>query len=344
MKMLKKILRSIRLALGKQFLDKKTVPMPSAHRPNKILFLRQDGKIGDYIVSSFVFREIKKLHTECFIGVVCSTKNAYLFDKNPYIDQLYFVKTKYICDYIKCGQLLAKEQYDVVIDPTVTLRNRDLLFLRLISANNYIGYKKENYQLFNININAENAHFSEIYHQALEKIGFYPISAKYDVPMEEQSENDIIQFLQEKHLSNYMVVNFFGAGSARRFDDNSMQRLLDYLTHHNMIVVLLAYPEVMDKLVTLAKAYTNVFVYEKTKTIFHSISLIKYANLVISPDTSIIHIASAFEKPLIAFYSQDEENFVNWHPNNKAETHILRFHKSVNELDFTQIKPEWLKG
>lgn len=344
MKKIKQFLRSIRLAIGKQIFDKKRPLVNGVFPPKKILFLRHDGKIGDYVVSSFVFREIKKQSSHTEISVVCSHKNAYLFEKNPYIDKLYFVKTKDIVDYIKCGKILAKESFDFVIDPTITLRNRDLLFLRLINAKNYVGYKKENYSLFNINIDAQKIHFNEIYRQALELIGFNHISTQYDIPADQQSAEDISLFLKENKLTSYIAVNFFGAGSARRFSDNAMKTLLTHLTNNTKHIVLLTFPEVTDKLQQLAKNYKNVLVYEKTHNIFHTIELIKHSNTVISPDTSIVHIAAGFHKPLIAFYSQDEENFVNWHPNNQSETHIIRFEKSVNEIDFTQIKTEWLQA
>ena len=156
---LKFILRKYRLKLGKCFLDKKNTQATPIFPPKSILFLRQDGKIGDYIVSSFVFREIKKQSPQTKIGVVCSAQNAYLFEQNPNIDALYLVKTKDILDYYRCGKKLAAEQYDVVIDPTLTLRNRDLLFLRTIGAKSYIGYQKEDYQLFDRNIPAQSVHY-----------------------------------------------------------------------------------------------------------------------------------------------------------------------------------------
>lgn len=341
MKKIKKYLRNIRLAIGKQILDKKQPLVNVSFPPKKVLFLRHDGKIGDYIVSSFVFREIKKQSPDTEIAVICSHKNAYLFGKNPNIDKCYIVKARNIKDYIRAGKQLAKESFDFVIDPTHTIRNRDLLFLRLIKAKNYIGYKKENYKIFNLNIKSENLHYAEIYKRTLEAIGFHNIKTNYDIPVDQQSEKDIQKFLQENHLSNYIALNFFGAGSSRSFNDEAIKSLLDNLTSNT--IVLLAFPSVLEKLKTLTEKYNNVFIYENSKTIFHSIALIKNASIVISPDTSIVHIAAGFNKPIIAFYSQDEENFVHWHPNNKAETHILRFHNSVNELDFTQIKPEWLQ-
>ena len=73
---LKQRLRMLRIKLGKWLLDSTT---HQAHplRYEKVLFLRQDGKIGDYIVSSFVFREIKKQNPNAHIGVVCTQKNAF---------------------------------------------------------------------------------------------------------------------------------------------------------------------------------------------------------------------------------------------------------------------------
>ena len=88
---IKNILRNIRLYIGKKLLDHN---VPTNHNLNnkekikKILFLRQDGKIGDMVVSSFAFRELKKQRPDIHIGVVCTKNNRYLLENNPYIDTL----------------------------------------------------------------------------------------------------------------------------------------------------------------------------------------------------------------------------------------------------------------
>ncbi|UKH18520.1 glycosyltransferase family 9 protein [Actinobacillus pleuropneumoniae] len=342
---IKAMLRNIRLSLGKRCLDKNfSSKFVSNHFPyHKILFLRQDGKIGDYIVSSFVFREIKKQSPETHIGVVCSRNNAYLFEHSPYIDQLYFVRTKNIGDYLACGKQLAKEQYDVVIDPTVTLRNRDLLFLRTINAKCYIGYDKTDYKLFSLNVTDKQQHFAQIYKQALELAGFTNIDTQYDIPRDEKSAKAVKDYLSKNRLEHFITLNLFGAGSARRFSDEKMMELLTYLCKvSTKPILLLTFPEVTPKLKQIADRFENVFVYEYTQTVFDTIELIRHSDILISPDTSTVHIASGLSKKIIGFYSSDEQNFIHWHPNNKAETHILRFKQSVNDLDFNRIQPEWL--
>ena len=147
-------LKALRLKIGKWILDKssRSANPQSLKHPKSFLFLRQDGKIGDYIVSSFVFREIKKFNPLIKIGVICTKQNAYLFQRNHHIDEIYLVKKRNILDYIKTALFIRKERYDVVIDPTLVLRNRDLLLLRILNARNYIGYRKADYNIFNINI------------------------------------------------------------------------------------------------------------------------------------------------------------------------------------------------
>ena len=54
--------------------------------------------------------------------------------------------------------------------------------------------------------------------------------------------------------------------------------------------------------------------------------LIKESALVITPDTSIVHIASAFSIPTIAIYREDkkgEHNLITWGPNSDKATIII---------------------
>lgn len=341
---IKKLLQKVRILIGKFLIDKNNLFDSSKYELNKILFLRQDGRIGDYVVSSFVFRELKKWNPDLKIGLVCTLKNQYLFSQNEYIDQLYLVKKRSIRDYIRCGVMLRKENYDLVIDPTVFLRNRDLLLLRLINAKVNIGYQKEGYKLFNQNIPYRGQHFSQIYAATLEKIGLKNIDLQYDVPFNKKAETAISKFLKENNLQNYIALNFFGNSAVRKmFDENiiaHLQRLTDSFPDKQFI--LLSYPDVNEKLLKITQKFNNVFVYPATE-IFHTIELIKYCQQLISVDTSTIHVASGFNKPIIGFYPNDEENFAHWKPMTQSPTHILFFDKTVNEITPDKINLEWIE-
>lgn len=342
---IKKQLQKIRLAIGKKILDRKNQKNHkiAIEKMRKILFLRHDGKIGDYIVSSFVFRELKKQNPNLHIGVVCSTKTLYLFDQNPFIDSIYPVTTKKIRDYIKTANKIRKENYDILIDPTTFLRNRDLLLIRLINATINIGYQKSDYQLFDVNITDNNLHFSQIYQKALELIGYSNIDTRYDIPVNLASQKHINQFLTRNQLNQFITINFFGASSSRSFNDSNIKALLtDIQQKCTLPIILLTYPAVTEKLKHIIKNFHNIFIYEETKSIFDNIELIRSSYLVISPDTSIIHIASGLNKPMIAFYGDGKENFTHWHPNSQNIVHLIQYKKNINEITPQQILPEWL--
>ena len=340
---IKNIFRALRIGLGKILLDSRK-KYTDTTVCNKLLFLRQDGKIGDYIVSSFVFRELKKNNPDIHIGVLCSRENTFLFEQNPYIDRLYVVKKRHIPSLIKCGLELRQEHYDAVIEPTVFLRNRDLLLLRLINAKNYVGYQKEHYRIFNLNITRSDLHFSEIYKQALEKLGFNGIDTTYDIPYEPAAAQQVEAFLAQNKLAGFIAVNFYGNGSNRRFNPENIKKYLAYLTENTSLpILLLTYPAVTPALKALAEPYSKVFIDESANTIFHSIEYIRHCALLISPDTATIHIAAGLNKPIIGFYSEDQANFTHWQPNSKNTTHILRYTQNINEIPPEKIAAEWLE-
>ena len=338
-------LKALRLKIGKWILDKssRSNNPQSLEHPKSFLFLRQDGKIGDYIVSSFVFREIKKFNPLIKIGVICTKKNAYLFQKNKNIDEIYTVKKRNILDYIKKGLLIRKERYDVVIDPTLIIRNRDLLLLRIINAHNYIGYQKEDYNIFNVNI-TKDSHFSEIYKEALAKSNINLSDDSYDIPQDDLIKEEILQFITDNKLNNFIAINFYGNGKNRKFDD---AHIIDYLTYikdfYKHQLVLLATPDTHEHLSRIANQFNDVFVYSSHHImIYHTIELIRNCTQLISVDTSTVHIASGLNKAMICIYSRDKDNFIHWHPNSKNVCHILHYNDNVNELSPREIKPEWL--
>ncbi|MFZ7317115.1 glycosyltransferase family 9 protein, partial [Avibacterium avium] len=242
----------------------------------------------------------------------------------------------------KCGISLRKEKYDLVIDPTIILKNRDLLLLRLINAKSYFGYQKEDYAIFDLNLSQYKIHFSEIYKIALEKAGISVRNIQYDVPFRQKESDEIQKFLDENRLGNYIAINFYGAARIKKVTDENIPRYLSYLTKisPDKKFVLLSYPEVTQKLLELSKNYENIFVHN-TENIFHTIELIKGCDQLISTDTSSVHIASGFAKPIIGIYKNDEESFNHWKPITD-NLHILFYRENINEISPKEIDPDWL--
>lgn len=333
-------LREWRVSLAKQMLDREPPPSHIAlTQARNILFLRQDGKIGDFVVSSFVFRAIKQQRPEAKIGVLCSRENAYLFENNPDIDHLHIVAERGVLPYYQMGKQL-KNQYDVVIEPTLVFRVRELVLLRTIAAPYNLGYLKADYRIFNHHISDSQLHYSEIYCKLLNLIGIENVDTRYRLPEQPEAEQRIAEFLQQQQLTDYIALNFFGAARSRRFTPDSIRTILDTLTAEfpQQKWLLLGFPEVNAWLVDVVQAYSNCYLFENTKTIFDNIALIRHAKAVVSPDTSMVHIAVALDKPLIAIYNSDERNFANWYPYSQ-QAQILRYQQNINEINAAELIP-----
>lgn len=322
-----------KLALDKRKKEKKL----NFEDIKKMLFIRYDGKIGDYMVSSFVYREIKKQRPDIQIDVVGINKNEPLFLKNKNIDNFYKLKKtkyRYLCPL---GKKLRTLNYDVLIDPTEVLKNKDLFFIRKINAKINYGYAKENYKIFNRNIEKNSEHMQIIYKKMLESLGFENIEVSYDIPEDEASEKRVTEFLEKNEVKDLIALNLFGAGKTRKFNLEKSLELIEKLkkTYPEYKIIVLDSPrdrEALEKVVKVA----DVLYYDKSETIFDSTAVIKKSKIVVSPDTSIVHIGVGLQKEVTAFYSKNKENFDKWGIN--KENKIIRYDKDINEIDFNKEK------
>ena len=211
-----------------------------------------------------------------------------------------------------------------MIDPTLSLRPRDLLLLRVLNAAHYVGLGKADYRLFTHNIANTQQHFADVYAQALRLLGFDPINTQPELPESPASEAAVQDFLQQNGLQNYIALNFFGAANSRRF---SLDAIAQTLTAFQAAFpaqkfVLLTYPEITPSLAALCQAHPNATLYPHTQTIHD--------------DTAIIHIAAALGKPIIGLYRQDPQNYANWHPKSD-QAQIIWFQQHIQEITPAQM-------
>ena len=67
-----------------------------------------------------------------------------------------------------------------------------------------------------------------------------------------------------------------------------------------------------------------------TESILDVAALIHNVDLVITPDTSLVHMACALEIPLVGVYSNNLESFAAWHP--KSENSHVVFSKNFDKI------------
>ena len=73
-------------------------------KSKKVLILKYD-RIGDMIVTTPIFRELKNAYPNCSLSVLASEENKDVIKYNPYIDNIYVnykkcTRTTYVCTYM----------------------------------------------------------------------------------------------------------------------------------------------------------------------------------------------------------------------------------------------------
>ena len=323
-----------------------------------ILFLRYDGKIGDMVVNSLMFREIKKVYPNIKIGVVARGAAIDIIKDNSNIDKIY----EYYKDRKKIKDLALKikeEKYDLLIDFSEMLRVNQMMLINLCGARFNIGLNRKEWKLFDLSIKSDKdfkwtEHITNRYLAYLVKLGLKKenIDISYDIYLKDEKKYKA--FFNEIKESKKLILNPYGASKHKSFSVENLENIINYLKNRDIAIILVYFGDKYKELEFLEKKYKYVYMPQKIESILDTAILIKKSDYVISPDTSIVHIASAFNKKMITVYPPKGGKYgvdhLVWAP--KSEYSRVIFCKDkignydeidINTFNMEEMKEEILK-
>ena len=306
-------MREKRLKIGKYIWDRKEkskiIEGDNFLKDNNIksiLFLRYDGKIGDMIVNSLMFREIKKVYPDTKIGVITRGAAIDIIKNNPNVDEIY----EYHKDRKKIKDLALKikeEKYDLLIDFSEMLRVNQMMLINLCGARINIGLDRKDWKLFDLSIESGKdfkwtEHITKRYLAYLIKLGLKKenIDISYDIYLKNEKKYEI--FFNKIKENKKLILNPYGASKHKSFSIETLENIINYLKDKDIAIILVYFGDKYKELELLEKKYKYIYIPEKIESILDTAILIKKSDYVISPDTSIVHIASAFNKKMITVY------------------------------------------
>ena len=358
-------MREKRLKIGKYIWDRKEkskiIEGDNFLKDNNIksiLFLRYDGKIGDMIVNSLMFREIKKVYPNIKIGVVARGAAIDIIKNNPNVDEIY----EYHKDRKKIKDLALKikeEKYDLLIDFSEMLRVNQMMLINLCGARINIGLDRKDWKLFDLSIESGKdfkwtEHITKRYLAYLIKLGLKKenIDISYDIYLKNEKKYEI--FFNKIKENKKLILNPYGASKHKSFSIETLENIINYLKDKDIAIILVYFGDKYEELKFLEKKYKYVYIPKKIESILDTAILIKKSDYVISPDTSIVHIASAFNKKMITVYPPKGGKYgvdhLVWAPKSEYSKVIFCKDKTgnydeidINTFDFDEMKEEILK-
>ncbi|WP_270446926.1 glycosyltransferase family 9 protein [Fusobacterium varium] len=353
-------MRKKRLKLGKYIWDKKKNKEEikkgnfiESNDIKKILFMRYDGKIGDMVITTLMFREIKKRYPNIEVGVVTKGGVKAIIENNPNVDKIYEYK-KNRKSVKELSLEIAEEKYDLLIDFSEMLRINQMMLINLCKARFNMGLNKENWKMFDISYTKPvgHIHITEIYINVLEKLGIKNIDINYELFFTEQQKSKVDELLKELNHKKIIVFNPFAASKHR---DINLENILKIgkiiIEDKNNILIFIGEEKRKKELEKILKELGDNAIFPDLKSIMETSYLISKSDLVITPDTSIVHIAATFKRKLIAIYRLDNrvENEVNrylWGPNYKEAVQLFSKdfevkngeEADINKFDIKEMK------
>ena len=285
---------------------------------SKVAILMNDQGIGDAIVTSYLIESLRKNSFKVY--VIVEKRIAFLFDEFITVDGILLYDRKK--NIKKIRDQLGNIKIDIIVDlvdkgPNSVRRSQ---IIKIINPLHTIGFNHEKYKLYDSSINYHeyNSHITMRSQKVLELLNIKSDSIKYYLNIPVSIEQEVKNYLNPIITLGKKIIIFnpFGSNSARSFSSSQIEIILSFLSQFdNYITIIVGEYEKISQI----KALQNITI-NPMSCFFNTVALVKYSDFVITVDTSIVHVASTYEKKMLCVYNNRiiDRKFVNnfvWGPN-----------------------------
>lgn len=272
-------------------------------KPLKILVVRFSS-IGDIVLTSPVVRCLKKqLNAEVHFITKYSFKSV--VEHNPNIDKIYTIKDS-VSEVLED---LKREHYDWIIDLHNNLRSAQLKRIKVKSK----SFKKLNFQKFlliTFGINTmPKSHTADRYLDAILHLGVVNDRLGLDYFLSKEDEINLSNF-ENQYIT-------FAIGGTHFTKILPTEKIIAICNKQNKQVVLVGGKEDFERGEEIVKSCKNVINTCGKNSINQSAFVVKNSDLLITHDTGMMHIATAFKMKIYSVFGGTHPNlgFIPYVPN-----------------------------
>lgn len=287
-----------------------------ARKPaRKVLFFSHDGKLGDAIVNTAFVAGLARHDPSCEIHATVAGVTAAFWAQDTRLARLWMLGRGW-GDAIRTGLALRRERFDCIVTWQRMRSEKNRVLLWLARPARVIDLHEFN--------RAGVVHKIEACNEALRQAGVIveQVELAYDVRIAPRSEQVDAQFPPGQEV---IAINLSAADSERNVSRDDAVALLRGL----QVAAPAAALCVMCIDCSAAAAFAAVEasgtgqVINCEGNLNQLFRLCERADVVISPDTAVIHIASAFDTPVVGIYQDNGVKPVQWGPRSSAHAIVL---------------------
>lgn len=294
---------------------------------------------GDCIMNSYLLEALYFMNPNIKIDIFVREHAIEIFKFFPYINLIFPYrssknKIKRYFDRIKMA-INNRGKYDVIISYEDGVNTFHLLWLKLLKASYIMTHPLKN--KYNFDIKMIDEYFIDN-QELLKKFKISNYTKSYKIYLGKYEEIALNYYDSNK---KNIIFNYIGSQKNRILESEEIKKILERINEENINIYItstpLKYEETMKIVDEISKE--NIKLLPKTETIFELISYVKYCDIVISVDTSLIHIASMYNKPILGFYTADRENQKRYLPiSEKYYIVNSKYEDRIKDLNLEEVE------
>lgn len=305
------------------------VSLPSA-KPLRILVTRAD-RIGDLVLSTSVFPEIRKRYPDAWIGCLTFAENQEILQGNPFIDEVIAYRKKDaqkgLFGNLWFALALAKKKYDVVIHLHATNRMHLVSWLAHIPVR--IGYDRK--MVWALTHRLPDHKKEGLRHEAdynfdlLQLIDvakpkdlklFFPLNQKAAV-----SFDALIRHLEIPTDKPWIVFHPAASCPSKVWPSEKFGQLGSRISEQKEAVLIVIGTRGDRNLIAKMKQASSATIYDLSGRLSLAMlgALLRKAAILISNDSGPVHIAAALGTPVVSIFGRNQPGLspVRWRPLSK---------------------------
>jgi ADP-heptose:LPS heptosyltransferase len=302
--------------------------------PLKVLFLRFE-RIGDMIMATSIIRVLATSSPGISLDVVSAPNTRSVLDNNPHVRKVFTLDRGSWHNYRTLGRQLAAERYDVIVDGRLNnppiFTSTPLLMWRA-GARLRVGVGGGNNDLI-YNVRAKiydrRTHYIRGSQALAEPFGVDPLALDWRpeiflTGVERDSANAVWRRAEARVASAAgtagtgrgseirFLVNLSASEQKRRWSDEHFIEVLRTVrdVHPALPVVVMGLPAQWDSVRRVAESIGAEAA--PTPALRDALAIVGTSDRVLTPDTSISHAASAFNKPVVVLLRRDCDPYAPW--------------------------------
>lgn len=302
-----------------------------------VVFIRLH-KIGDGLVAIPSMKAVKDKFG-CRIVVVAEKRNHFLFRSYSFIEEV-IVYQKELTGVSKVAAAVNRLKPKLLIDLHEKISTTSSLLVGQIEAPFKISIRGRNQKLFTHTMpmpDPSRFHPADRTAATLQPLGIYP-DESWNILFEPSAKarETAEAFVRGNYPAGTRVVGVnISAGSEARFwGVENFRKLVQFLTERGVPYILLTPPHDLERARKIAPepliacfAEFEVFA-----------AVISKVDLLFTPDTSAVHLASVWKIPVFGLYQKEQVGFINWYPYRSRYDWIIAVELSKIPFDAVRDK------